>query len=114
MTTGENLIGIHVAVVVVASLSLFLAWRQIYYVSREYLHFKGKAGVKQSEAEEVNASRFKGHHEWQKDWEDLDFLDKLKFFDFWFIVIVAANFFQIFGAVVSLLEMVTDEQLTIF
>jgi hypothetical protein len=30
---------------IVASLSLFLAWRQIYYVSKEYLYFKRKAGV---------------------------------------------------------------------
>lgn len=87
-----------------ASLSLFLAWRQVYFVSKEYLYFKRKAGVGQSEVGEMSNSRFKGHTEWQKNWEELGFLDKLKFFDFWFIVIVAGNFFQVFGALVALLE----------
>lgn len=44
----------------------------------------------------------------------MGFLDKLKFFDFWFAVIVAANFFQIFGAFVSLLEVLIEERLAIF
>jgi len=102
---ADNLVGVHVAVMIVASVSLFLAWRQIYFVSKEYLFFKRKAGVDHSESEgEMATSRFRGHTKWQKDWEDLGFLDKLRFFDFWFIVIVAANFFQLFGAFVALLE----------
>ena len=64
--------------------------------------------------EQVTTSRFKGHTHWEKNWEDLGFLDKLKFFDFWFAVIVAANFFQIFGAFVSLLEVLIEERLAIF
>ena len=51
--------------VVIASISLFLAWRQIYFVSKEYLYFKRKAGVEQTEVEEqVTTSRFKGHTHW--------------------------------------------------
>ena len=59
--------------------------------------------MNKSEASEINQSRFKGHTNWQKNWEELGFLDKLKFFDFWFLVIVTGNFFQIFGAFVALL-----------
>jgi hypothetical protein len=100
-------VGVHFAIIIVASLSLFLSWRQVYFVSREYLYFKRKVAGSQNdsamEAGEMNNSRFRGHTEWQKNWEDLGFLDKLKFFDFWFVVIVAGNFFQIFGALVALL-----------
>jgi hypothetical protein len=28
----------------------------------------------------------------------------MKFFDFWFIIIVAGNFFQLFGALVAILD----------
>lgn len=31
---GESIIGIHVAIIIIASLSLILAWRQVYFVSR--------------------------------------------------------------------------------
>lgn len=41
--------GIHFVIIVVASLSLLLAWRQVYQVSREYLFFKKKVGANQSQ-----------------------------------------------------------------
>jgi len=41
-------LGIHIAVMIFASWSLFLAWKQVYFVSKEYLYFKRKAGVAQS------------------------------------------------------------------
>lgn len=114
---SDNLVGVHVAVVVLGALSLFLAWRQIYFVSKEYLYFKRRAAVGQEgegQGEGEVGGRFRGHTQWQKNWEELGFLDKLKFFDFWFLVIVAANFFQIFGGFVSLLEVVIEERLAIF
>lgn len=105
---GESIVGVHIAIIIIASLSLLLSWRQVYFVSREYLYFKRKVAGSSNQSEgvepgEMSQSRFRGHTEWQKNWEDLGFLDKLKFFDFWFIVIVAGNFFQIFGALVALL-----------
>lgn len=47
-----------------ASLSLFLAWRQIYYVSKQYLYFKRKAVGHSESEEEMTTSRFKGHTHW--------------------------------------------------
>ena len=65
LSPSDNLVGVHLAVMVIASISLFLAWRQIYFVSKEYLYFKRKAGVEQTEVEEqVTTSRFKGHTHW--------------------------------------------------
>jgi hypothetical protein len=58
----ETLVGIHVAIILAASLSLFLSWRQVYDVSKEYLYFKKKTVGGASE------SRFKGHTHWEKDW----------------------------------------------
>jgi hypothetical protein len=59
-------------------------------------------------------SRFKSHNRWEKDWGELGFFDKLKFFDFWFLVIVTGNFFQIFGALVAILDHFIIEKLMIF
>ena len=67
-----------------------------------------------SESQDLSQSRFKGHQHWDKNWEELDFLDKLKFFDFWFLIIVAGNFFQVFGAMVAMLEHFIEEKLAIF
>ncbi len=68
----------HFAIIIVASLSLFLSWRQVYFVSREYLYFKRKVGSHSEmdggqmksgvEGGEMSQSRFRGHTEWQKNW----------------------------------------------
>jgi hypothetical protein len=70
---GESIVGIHFAIIIIASLSLFLSWRQVYFVSREYLYFKRKVAGSRSNSEEAGAgemsqSRFRGHTQWQKNW----------------------------------------------
>lgn len=52
----------------------------------------------------IEESKMKTHVDWNKDWEDLGFFDKMKFFDFWFVVIVTGNFFQLFGALVAIFD----------
>jgi hypothetical protein len=52
--------------------------------------------------------------DWRKNWEDLGFFDKMKFFDFWFIVIVTGNFFQLLGALVAILDEIILTKLLIF
>ena len=56
----------------------------------------------------------KTHVDWNKNWEELGFFDKMKFFDFWFLVIVTGNFFQLFGALVGMLDYFIITQLVIF
>lgn len=77
------------------------------------MHYKRVLAGDRSELGRTE-SRFKSHSNWEKNWEELGFFDKLKFFDFWFIVIVAGNFFQVFGAVVSLLEELITADIAIF
>ena len=61
----DSLVGVHLAVIAVASLSLFLAWRQVYFVSKEYLFFKRREGREKTDKEDgVSSSRFKGHNHW--------------------------------------------------
>ena len=61
-----------------------------------------------------NAKQLRGTVDWRKNWEELGFFDKMKFFDFWFIVIVAGNFFQLFGALVASLDEIITANLVIF
>ena len=35
-----SLLGVHVAVLIVAGISLMLSWRQVYFVSKEYMYYK--------------------------------------------------------------------------
>jgi hypothetical protein len=52
--------------------------------------------------------------DWKKNWEELGFFDKMKFFDFWFVSAVTANFFQLFGGIVALLDEVMRDKHMIF
>ena len=51
---------------------------------------------------------------WKKNWEELGFFEKMKFFDFWFTVSVAGHFFQLLGSLVSFLDDLVDYELVIF
>lgn len=62
----------------------------------------------------IEESKMKTHVDWNKDWEDLGFFDKMKFFDFWFVVIVTGNFFQLFGALVAIFDYFIIAELVIF
>lgn len=62
----------------------------------------------------VDESKFKANVDWRKNWEQLGFFDKLKFFDFWFIITATGNFFQLFGALVAFLDQLIDVNLIIF
>lgn len=97
----ESLVGVHISVMVLSVLSLLASWRQVYQVSKEYMiSKKDLANTKSS----FGDSRLKSNVDWKKNWEELGFLDKMKFFDFWFVIIVTGNFFQLFGAMVALLD----------
>lgn len=63
---------------------------------------------------ELEDSKFKTNVDWKKNWEDLGFFDKMKFFDFWFATTVAGNFFQVFGALVAFLDEIISTNLIIF
>ena len=56
----------------------------------------------------------KTHVDWNKNWEELGFFEKMKFFDFWFMVIVTGNFFQLFGALVAIFDNFIFTELVIF
>jgi hypothetical protein len=59
-------------------------------------------------------SKLKTSVDWKKNWEELGFFDKMKFFDFWFVIGVTANFFQLFGGIVGLLDELITTNLMIF
>lgn len=66
-----------------------------------------------------NNPRYKGidkfsQVDWGKEWDELGFFDKLKFFDTWFIISVGGNFFQFIGAVTAILSELIDARLEIF
>ena len=52
--------------------------------------------------------------EFKKNWEELGFFDKMKFFDFWFIFSIISNFIQINGSITSILYEVVRQKLKIF
>lgn len=56
-----------------------------------------------TEIKEKDISK-KGSLSIHKNWDELGFLDKAKFFDFWFIVTAAGNFLQFFGGFVAILD----------
>lgn len=95
---------IHLAVLLISSVSLALSWKQVYSVSKDYMAYKKEMEGHQQEYSEIQDSRIKAHLDWNKNWEELGFFDKMKFFDFWFIVIVTGNFFQLFGALVAIFD----------
>ena len=43
-------------------------------------------------------------HGFRSNWENLGISEKLKFFNFWVMIAVAGNLFQIFGGILSILE----------
>lgn len=62
----------------------------------------------------IEESKLKANVNWKKNWDELGFFDKMKFFDFWFITTVTANFFQLFGALVAFLDELISTKLIIF
>ena len=52
--------------------------------------------------------------DFKKTWEELSFFDKLKFFDFWFVVSIVGNFIQIIGCVLTILDQALEIELGIF
>jgi hypothetical protein len=96
---------------VVSLLSLFSSWKQIYEISKEYMIYKKSVN---SNKVDMDDSKFQTNVDWKKNWEDLGFFDKMKFFDFWFATTVAGNFFQVFGALVAFLDEIISTNLIIF
>lgn len=93
---SENIILISVVVLILATVSLILSWKQIYEISKEYMKFR-------------NNPRYKGidkfsQVDWGKQWDELGFFEKLKFFDIWFIISAGGNFFQFIGAITAILN----------
>ena len=98
---------------IVSLSSLLASWKQVYEISKEYMIYKKNASRHEAPLEE-NAKQLRATVDWRKNWEELGFFDKMKFFDFWFIVIVAGNFFQLFGALVATLDELITANLVIF
>lgn len=99
----EYITSVHIAIMIVSFCSLMMAWKQVYDISKEYMIYKRsipRRRLDEAKSSEID-SKLKANVDWKKDWEELGFFDKLKFFDFWFIVIVTGNFFQLFGALVA-------------
>ena len=114
----ESLSAVHVAIMIISLSSLLAAWNQVYEISKEYMIYKQNSGGHGFE-NEINRSSvgnqdLKADVDWKKNWEDLGFFDKMKFFDFWFIIIVTGNFFQLFGALVAFIDELIVTTLIIF
>ena len=64
---------------------------------------------------EIKEEKLKGGNlDWRKNWDELGFFDKLQFFDFWFVLSVTGNFFQLFGSLVAFLDNIIKAKLLIF
>jgi hypothetical protein len=107
----DSLLAIHVAVIAVAALSLMTLWKQVYDVSKEYMKYKQGLSSGKTQYED---SKLQTSVDWKKNWEELGFFDKMKFFDFWFVTAVTGNFFQVFGGIVAILSELFSTKLVIF
>lgn len=72
-----------------------------------------KSAIGENESE-IRQSKLTTSVDFRKNWEELGFFDKMKFFDFWFIVTVTGNFFQMFGAFVAILDDLISANFKIF
>lgn len=61
----ESLISVHIAVMIVAILSLFASWKQIYEISKEYMIYKKSMNLNRNSIED---SKFKTNVDWKKNW----------------------------------------------
>jgi hypothetical protein len=119
----QNILFANAVVLVLALMSLVFSWRQIYEISKEYMRYKRKIAndrdqtivvERERSASDLSTSRITTHVDWEKNWEDLGFFEKMKFFDIWFMIGVGGNFFQFIGAVVSILSESINRRLDAF
>lgn len=130
---GESYLLIHIIVLVLACVSLFLSWKSIYQMAKDYMQYMflyknvaslvgksnsslHKMSIKSSLASEQQNSEepLENMLEFKKSWEELSFFDKLKFFDFWFVFSILGNFIQINGSIIAILFILLKEKLAIF
>lgn len=130
---GQSYLIIHIIVLVLASVSLFLSWKSIYQMAKDYMQYMflyknvanlvGKsspslnkvASMSSTNSMDENADEpLENMLEFKKSWEELSFFDKLKFFDFWFVFSILGNFIQINGSIIAILFLLIKENLAIF
>jgi len=130
---GQSYLIIHLIVLILASVSLFLSWKSIYQMAKDYMQYmflyKNVASyVGKSNSSLQKLGSMSSHNsidenpdepmenmlEFKKSWEELSFFDKLKFFDFWFVFSILGNFIQINGSIIAILFILIKDNLAIF
>ena len=130
---GQSYLLIHFIVLILASISLFLSWKSIYQMAKDYMQYmflyKNVANIvgksnpslqkmssmsSKDSMEENQEEPMENMLEFKKSWEELSFFDKLKFFDFWFVFSILGNFIQINGSIIAILFLLIKDQLAIF
>jgi len=130
---GQSYLLLHIIVLFLASISLFLSWKSIYQMAKDYMQYMflyknvanivGKSNTSMRKFSSVDsANSFEENSEeplenmleFKKSWEELSFFDKLKFFDFWFVFSILGNFIQINGSIIAILFILLKDPLAIF
>lgn len=121
---GQSYLFVHFGVLILASISLFLSWKSIYEMAKDYMQYmflyknvktslQSRPSMKNQGSQEEEEP-LENLLEFKKSWEDLSFFDKLKFFDFWFVFSILGNFIQINGSIIAILFIFVRTQLSIF
>lgn len=121
---GQSYLFVHFGVLILASISLFLSWKSIYEMAKDYMQYmflyknvktslQSRPSLKNQGSQEEEEP-LENLLEFKKSWEELSFFDKLKFFDFWFVFSILGNFIQINGSIIAILFIFVRTKLSIF
>ena len=130
---GQSYLLLHLIVLLLASVSLFLSWKSIYQMAKDYMQYMflyknvanivGKSSPSMRKVSSMSSTNSVDENpeeplenmlEFKKSWEELSFFDKLKFFDFWFVFSILGNFIQINGSIIAILFISLKDPLAIF